>query len=581
MITLDACKKILSSMQNKGIDLSDSTLSAVEEFDSPHYHISVVGCFQVGKSTLINRTLLCDDSLLTEGEGLATTAVNTKVVYGDKKLVRVVYKDSNKADVVYEENDINPELLRKLSTASGEDARTALAQSIKYIQIECPCDSLLNYSFIDTPGIDDTNQDLVDLTTIEILPTSDLIVLVVDASKDINQYVKRFLSKSVFQQGLSQVMVMASYKPEFGMSDNNRRLIVDNIKAQLSMIGRLHIPVYAYTYDEQDDGDILAGADIISETLIDFIDQSKQQARIDKLSYYLKNDLLSYAEELNAKLLTNGRSQEEIEELKKKIEAESRKLDKEYVNIKDRFAIHHSALENKINELIDEKFFNESSSNSVISTFLSYFNDCESLDDVRGKIDSAVQRIRPIAEYAFNDVTKYIKNEFQKSLKDISEKTTTAAESIVFSTHVDVFLPIGWTGKINPTLLKCLEVGGTFLLTGGVFYPALVFLAGKVPIIRNFLPHVFLKNKVLKNLRKSLVESINSTKIGLIEEFHSSKEDVVSGIKEVFREIYLIKIQPYQSAVNENESTVLTDEEVNSIESEIKAVYEQVKTLAI
>ena len=54
--------------------------------DEEKLNIGVVGCFQNGKSTFVN--CLLDDIVARTGDGLATTSVNTKYVYGDVQSVR-------------------------------------------------------------------------------------------------------------------------------------------------------------------------------------------------------------------------------------------------------------------------------------------------------------------------------------------------------------------------------------------------------------------------------------------------------------------------------------------------------------
>ena len=80
-----------------GIPLRDETQNALAELENPHYTITLSGEFQVGKSTLLNRVMLGSDVLLTEGIGLATTTIPTKVVYAPTKELTVVFHDESRA----------------------------------------------------------------------------------------------------------------------------------------------------------------------------------------------------------------------------------------------------------------------------------------------------------------------------------------------------------------------------------------------------------------------------------------------------------------------------------------------------
>ena len=71
----------VSKAKELGIPLRGETQTAIAELETPHYTITLSGRFQVGKSTLLNRAMLGSDVLLTEGIGLPTTAIPSKIVY--------------------------------------------------------------------------------------------------------------------------------------------------------------------------------------------------------------------------------------------------------------------------------------------------------------------------------------------------------------------------------------------------------------------------------------------------------------------------------------------------------------------
>ena len=367
----------LAELQKMGIKLGANTQSALEALESPHYTITFTGCFQVGKSTLLNRVIFGTDALLTEGKGLPTTAIPTKIIYGDKKELRVIYQDEALAPQVYPEGDITETLLRKLTTADGEDARNELADKIKYIQLSLPVEGIRNYTFFATPGVDDPNQQLIDKTTAVALPSSDLIVLVVDAGRMLSSETQAFLRKSIFQQGMSRVIVLASYKPQEFKSAAERKLILDTIRATLIQMGRDYIPVYSYTYDESVDGEILHGPKEIMECLLKFIDENKNQAKLEKLAFYAGNDLQAHIEGLKARLEVSGKSEQEIKELEKKIHASAISLDAEYQSLSNRVSSDYSAIVKNATSQLEQRFYNDS--DSILSRFLSYFEGCTDL----------------------------------------------------------------------------------------------------------------------------------------------------------------------------------------------------------
>ena len=116
-----------------------------------------------------------------------------------------------------------------------------------------------------------------------------------------------YLRKAVFSAGMSRVMVLASYKPQVYMRAEDRQMVLDNIKAQLSSIGRGYVPVVSYTYDPGVEGDILRGPNEIMDAILRYISENKEIAKIDKLAYQLSSDVVAYIESLKASVEVSGK----------------------------------------------------------------------------------------------------------------------------------------------------------------------------------------------------------------------------------------------------------------------------------
>ena len=563
---------------DEGISLRECTKDALKELTNPHYTVTLAGCFQVGKSTLLNKVMLGSDTLLTEGQGLPTTAIPTKLVYGERKCLTIVYRDENIPEQNYYDSEITDELLRSLTTASAEDERLALAEKIKYIQVSMPIDTLRNYTFFDTPGVDDPNQDLIKRTTATVLPESDLVVLVVSSSHTLTQENLNFLKSSVFNQGMSRVIVLASYNPKFYQEAEDRAMILANIKAQLSQIGREYVPVYSYTYETDTDGDILRGEAEIMSTLLSFIEENKSQAKIDKAGYCLAGDFITHIEQLKAQIEVNGKSEVELKNLERKINDAAFDLDNEYQKLQNYLhgefgQMTSDSLQDLRRQMLEGEF-------SLVNKFANKFDTCNDLAAVKGRVDSAVSEITPEVEELVAKHIATIDEKVRALLTECSEKIDNVANRIVISTQFAPSINTGWAGKLNPTFVKVLEIGGAFYF-GGLIGVIAAWLTGKIPVIKNILPREFLKNMIKRNVAESFKNSLDVVLKDIQFQLDNAKVNVMDGLKTAFADIYAERIAPYQNAIANTEKQILSDSQIKELSEKIKLLTDMLKNVNI
>lgn len=563
---------------DEGISLRESTKDALQELTNPHYTVTLAGCFQVGKSTLLNKVMLGSDMLLTEGKGLPTTAIPTKLVYGERKCLTIVYRDENIPEQNYHDSEITDELLRSLTTASAENERLELAEKIKYIQLAMPVEALRNYTFFDTPGVDDPNQDLIKRTTATVLPESDLVVLVVSSSHTLTQENLNFLKSAVFNQGMSRVIVLASYNPKFYQEAEDRAMILANIKAQLSQIGREYVPVYSYTYETDTDGDILRGEAEIMSTLLSFIEENKSQAKIDKAGYCLAGDFITHIEQLKAQIEVNGKSEVELKNLERKINDAAFDLDNEYQKLQNYLhgefgQMTSDSLQDLRRQMLEGEF-------SLVNKFANKFDTCNDLAAVKGRVDSAVSEITPEVEELVAKHIATIDEKVRALLTECSEKIDNVANRIVISTQFAPSINTGWAGKLNPTFVKVLEIGGAFYF-GGLIGVIAAWLTGKIPVIKNILPREFLKNMIKRNVAESFKNSLDVVLKDIQFQLDNAKVNVMDGLKTAFADIYAERIAPYQNAIANTEKQILSDSQIKELSEKIKLLTDMLKNVNI
>lgn len=309
-----------NTVNSLGYKLSDKAIEQVNNLENPKYDIAVVGKYQVGKSTLINKVFLSDNPILIEGQGLCTTSVATNIMYGDVEKLEI-YKWGDKNEELLANSILAPtkdDLLKNTSCEKPEE-RTSLASSISKVCVYTPNETLKGYTVIDTPGVDDPNKELLINTTYRVIPNSDVAVLVV-APKQLDEIEIKLLRNKLFSQGVSKFAVLVSYNPEGSncKSAEQRKNVIDTISAQLNNLG-FEVNVAMYCYDETCT-DILCNADQIRDYLNQFLANNAYAGRENKAAFVIKNELENLALELSTKLKLFDKAEAEREEFIKKVE---------------------------------------------------------------------------------------------------------------------------------------------------------------------------------------------------------------------------------------------------------------------
>ena len=104
--------------------------------------IMVMGEFSTGKSTFINALV---GSKIAVVDALPTTAVITKLCYGDTEQVMVYYRDGKK-------QEYSPDEWGRLTSESDEEAN-AIHEEIDYVERKMPIPVLKDMTVIDSPGL--------------------------------------------------------------------------------------------------------------------------------------------------------------------------------------------------------------------------------------------------------------------------------------------------------------------------------------------------------------------------------------------------------------------------------------------
>ena len=482
----------IEKMRELGIEPDNSVMEALREIRTPHYKVAFIGKFQVGKSHIINKVFLNDESLLAEGVGLCKTAVTVEINHGDN--TQFSYCNGEQIEVV-----TNPagEVIAKATAATDDNERVKLFNNIDNAVLTYPNELLQNVSVYDTPGIDDPNEELLRETTYKLLPAMDMAVMVV-APKALSQAELRFLQKKVFSCGISNFMIVVSCKPLDNCDEDDEELLRNQIQNQLRSIGRSDIPVYFYCEDE--DGKPLAA---LSETIIENAKRFTLNNRCNKLHKVMAAQVSAEIAKLNIASSVYGKDQAELIRMKSEAIQALNELRYTMNDLQNEFSVRLA----QQGTLCVHGF--EADIKAAQEKFIARLNEADGLGDAQDILNNADSILQQELEdiivtrmQSFYDIANKLANELKGDLKKRwQESLCPAMFREVDGGRVQKWSS-GWITFGDYLLTGWLLPGGFFLSIG------LRWILGKIPVIKSLMPANLLKDHMIGVAEDSLEKQL-------------------------------------------------------------------------
>lgn len=500
-----------------------------EDLIQDYYTIMVVGEFKHGKSTFVNALLGKD---IMPRDVTPTTATINAVFHSENPEMQIL-----KVDGQVEKRDLTVDELNQYTASADFNA-----EEIKYLKLFMDAPLLKNrVVLIDTPGVNDLNQQRSDIT-FEFLPRADVIIFMTSMDAAMKKTEKIFIQEFLLKNGLDKIVFAANFMDridEEELDDTidyiNRRIqnILDGEKATLfpmsareALEGKLHGDESLLRY---------SGVPEIEAEIVKRIESgSRSMEKLERFHWRLK----ASAEAVRSEIETaKGLSSESLESLEAQLAAVA-----SWFSNQD---VWRGQLQNYLNDRHNEiKYMVRKSvqhfGNNVredIENRIHLYHGA----DVKNLVESQI----PIAVKSqfnswVNQYSDYVHELLRKMQVEVIKGLTTAfKESVhiqaVKGANIQIVdsIPILSARTGNANVKAGLVLGGAStlaILLGGPFFLPIVGMAG-LPFLSQKLAE-----KQLEDIKPELITATGRQISQLVDNFEEQINHYVQRTKEQIEE---------------------------------------------
>ncbi len=307
-----------SGMEHLAKDIRHERLIKLEQ---ERFHLVVLGEFNHGKSTFVNALLGAE--LLPTGITPTTAAIN-HVIYADSPRAKVITRDGN-------QTALSPSEISQWVTVSGEHH-----ENVQRVEIGFPSDVLKgNVVLVDTPGVNDLNEQRADITY-GYVPRADAVIFLLDASQALKDSEREFLSSHVLE-GSKDRLVFILGKIDL-LSEAEQSAVTEYVSKGLRKFvdDPVIFPVSAKAWLDTRDPD--SGFPELLDYLEHFLDTDRSQIVLDNAAVDAERTAALIQQNLGIKLHALGLDISDLEkrvaDVRKQLDSSKRKIDELHLKIK-------------------------------------------------------------------------------------------------------------------------------------------------------------------------------------------------------------------------------------------------------
>ncbi|MFN8671763.1 MAG: dynamin family protein [Candidatus Sericytochromatia bacterium] len=178
-------KELLDFFQENSYKKNILTLLK-DKLDKNELNLTVLGEFNRGKSTFVNS--LIGANILPSGLTPTTSSINI-LKYSTNSYLKAFYKNKSEKDFLLEKN-----------TFDSLDY-----ENINYLEIGSNSDFLKNIIIVDTPGVNDINEQKLEVTY-NYIPNSDAVIFLLDAEQILSKSEFNFLQSKILTADIDKII---------------------------------------------------------------------------------------------------------------------------------------------------------------------------------------------------------------------------------------------------------------------------------------------------------------------------------------------------------------------------------------
>ena len=224
----DCLKKVQNisnelKMDNSGTQINSVNSRLVEDV----FRLVIVGEFSRGKSTFVNALLR---RKIFPAFKNPTTAIISKVVYGDTPQFQIYYNGNSTPESLTEENFKNLIAAPEPDETDENSVKDFIKNqefftSVDHAEISYPLEFCKNgVEIVDTPGTNDLNVGRIAITY-GYLNRADAVVLLLSATQPLSKSESQFLRERILGNQINDIFFVVSHKDDLNDESEGGRVL--------------------------------------------------------------------------------------------------------------------------------------------------------------------------------------------------------------------------------------------------------------------------------------------------------------------------------------------------------------------